>query len=126
MNASLVLLNGKIYTFNREKPRAEAVAVLDEKIVYVGEDKEASKLVGPNTQVINLNGKTVIPGLTDCHVHMASFGRSLSTLNLRDLTSITQLKRLVKEKAESLPPNAWIFGRGWDQEKFVEKRLPTR
>ena len=126
LNASLVLLNGKIYTFNREKPRAEAVAVLNEKIVYVGEDKEASKLVGPNTQVINLNGKTVIPGLTDCHVHMASFGRSLSTLNLRGLTSITQLKRLVKEKAESLPPNAWILGRGWDQEKFVEKRLPTR
>jgi len=126
LNANLVLLNGKIYTFNPKKPTAQAIAVLDEKIVYVGENEEASKLIGPNTKIVDLNGKVVIPGLTDCHVHLASFGKTLSTLNLRNVNSITQLKKLVREKAEKLPPNRWILGRGWDQEKFVEKRLPTR
>ncbi len=126
INASLVLLNGKIYTLDPKKPTAQAVAVLEEKIIYVGKNSEASKLAGPDTEVIDLKGKTVLPGLTDCHVHMAGFGRSLSTLDLRNVTSIAQLKELVREKAENLPRGAWILGRGWDQEKFAENRLPTR
>ena len=126
INASLVLLNGKIYTLDPKKPTAQAVAVFEEKIIYVGKNSEASKLVGPDTEVIDLKGKTVLPGLTDCHVHMAGFGRSLSTLDLRNVTSIAQLKELVREKAENLPREAWILGRGWDQEKFAENRLPTR
>jgi len=126
LNATLVLLNGKIYTFNPDKPKAQAVAVFEEKIVYVGENSEASKYIGPQTKVVDLKGKTVLPGFTDCHVHISGFGRSLFALNLRNVTSIAELKELVKEKAESLPQGAWIFGRGWDQEKFAEKRLPTR
>ena len=124
--ATLVLLNGKIFTLDHKKPTAQAVAISDEKIVYVGEDSEASKLVGPQTEVVNLNGKTVLPGFTDCHVHMASFGRSLSELHLRNVTSITQLRELVREKSQQFPPGTWIIGGGWDQEKFAEKRLPTR
>ncbi len=124
--ATLVLLNGRVYTFNHKKPTAQAVAMFDEKIVYVGEKSEASKLVGPQTKVINLNGKTVLPGFTDCHIHMAGFGRSLSALRLRNVTSITQLKELVGEKSQQLLPGTWILGGGWDQEKFAEKRLPTR
>ena len=126
INASLVLLNGKIYTLDPKKPTAQAVAVLEEKIIYVGKNSEASKLAGPDTEVIDLKGKIVLPGLTDCHVHMAGFGRSLSALDLRNVTSIAQLKELVREKAENLPREAWILGRGWDQEKFAENRLPTR
>ena len=124
--ATLVLLNGKVYTFIHKKPTAQAVAIFDEKIVYVGENSEASKLVGSKTKVIDLEGKTVLPGFTDCHVHMAGFGRSLSALRLRNVTSITQLKELVREKSQQLLPGAWILGGGWDQEKFGEKRLPTR
>ncbi|MFB0567570.1 MAG: amidohydrolase [Candidatus Bathyarchaeia archaeon] len=126
LHATLTLLNGKVYTFNPKKPTAQAVAIFEEKIVYVGEDPEASKLIGPQTKVIDLDGKTVLPGFTDCHVHMAGFGRSLSALNLRNVTSITQLKQLIREKSQQLPPGTWILGGGWDQEKFAEKRLPTR
>jgi len=92
----------------------------------VGENSEASKLVGPQTKVIDLDRKTVLPGFTDCHVHMAGFGRSFSALNLRNVTSIAQLKELITEKSQQLPPGTWILGSGWDQEKFDEKRLPTR
>lgn len=124
--ATLVLLNGEVYTLNHKKPKAQAVAILHDKIVYVGENSEASKLVGPQTKVIDLDGKTLLPGFTDCHVHIASFGRSLSALNLRNVTSITQLKELIREKSRQLVPGTWILGYGWDQEKFAEKRLPTR
>jgi len=124
--ATLVLLNGRVYTLDHKKPTAQAVAVFNEKIVCIGENSEASKLVGPQTKVIDLDGKTVLPGLIDCHVHMAGFGRSLSVLRLRNVTSIPQLKELTREKARQLPRGAWIFGGGWDQEKFAEKRLPTR
>ncbi|RLG98199.1 amidohydrolase [Candidatus Bathyarchaeota archaeon] len=126
LNANLILLNGKVYTFNPKKPKAQAIAVLGEKIIYVGENSEALKLIGPNTETVDLKGRVVLPGLIDCHVHMAGFGRSLSALDLRDVKSIRQLKELVEEKSKTLPVGAWIFGRGWDQEKFNEKRLPTR
>ncbi|UCH70354.1 MAG: amidohydrolase family protein, partial [Candidatus Bathyarchaeota archaeon] len=67
-----------------------------------------------------------MPGFTDCHVHVASFGRSLSALNLRNVTSITQLKEMVTERSQQHSRATWILGYGWDQEKFAEKRLPTR
>ena len=124
--ATLVLLNGRVYTLNYRKPTAQAIAVSDEKIVYVGENSEASKFVGSNTKVVDLDGKTVLPGFTDCHVHVASFGRSLSALNLRNVTSITQLKEIVSERSQQHESDTWILGYGWDQEKFAEKRLPTR
>jgi predicted amidohydrolase YtcJ len=124
--ATLVLLNGEVYTLDHKKPKAQAVAVLHDKIVYVGENSEASKLVGPQTKVIDLDGKILLPGFTDCHVHMAGFGRSLSALNLRDVTSIAQLKELIREKSQQLERGTWILGYRWDQEKFAEKRLPTR
>jgi predicted amidohydrolase YtcJ len=125
-HATLVLLNGKVYTLNYRKPTAQAVAVSNEKIVYVGENSEASKFAGSKTKVVDLDGRTVLPGFTDCHVHVASFGRSLSALNLRNVTSITQLKEIVTERAQQHFPETWILGYGWDQEKFAEKRLPTR
>ncbi|MFB0501442.1 MAG: amidohydrolase [Candidatus Bathyarchaeia archaeon] len=119
-------MNGKVYTLNHKKPTAQAVATFDEKIVYVGENSEASKLVGPKTKVVDLEGKTVLPGFTDCHVHMAGFGRSFSELNLRNVTSIAELKELIREESQQLPVGTWILGNGWDQEKLTEKRLPTR
>lgn len=125
-HATLVLLNGKVYTLNYRKPTAQAVAVSNEKIVYVGENSETSKFAGSKTKVVDLDGRTVLPGFTDCHVHVASFGRSLSALNLRNVTSITQLKEMVTERSQQHSPATWILGYGWDQEKFAEKRLPTR
>ena len=78
LSATLVLLNGKVYTLNREKPKAQAIAIFDKKIVYVGENSEASKLVGPQTKVIDLDRKTVLPGLlTDTFTWLVSEEASL-------------------------------------------------
>ena len=92
--ASLVLLNGNVLTLNPSMPRAEAVAVRDDKILAVGENGKIRRYIGAGTRVIDLEGKTVVPGLTDCHAHMLALGRSSADLDLRNVTSIEELKKL--------------------------------
>jgi len=124
--ADLVVLNGNVITMDDENPRAEAIAVKDGKIVFVGSSREVREFIGDKTQVIDLKGRTVVPGFIDTHIHLIGFGFSLMWIDLRDVTSIEELKRKVKQRAESTPEGKWILGRGWDQEKFVEKRYPNR
>ena len=124
--ASLVLLNGNVLTLNPSMPRAEAVAVRDDKILAVGENGKIRRYVGAGTRVIDLEGKTVVPGLTDCHAHMLALGRSSADLDLRNVTSIEELKKLLKAFADKKRFGEWILGGRWDQEKFAEKRYPTR
>jgi len=124
--ASLVLTNGNILTFNPSTPRAEAVAVYDGKILAVGENNEIKRYINKKTRIIDLKGKTVVPGLTDCHAHMLGLGRFLTALDLRNVESIRELKRKVNKFADKKPKDEWILGGRWDQEKFAEKRFPTR
>ena len=76
-----------------------------------------------DTKVINLNGKTVVPGLIDTHIHVADFGRCLMWLDLSSAESIRDLQSLLKEKAKQTPAGKWIIGRGWNENRFKEKRL---
>jgi hypothetical protein len=124
--ADLVLKNANVLTMNPLQPHAEAVAVKDEKIVALGSNEQVQPWMGKQTQVIDLHGKTVVPGFIDCHAHMRSLGRSLTWINLRDIGSIKEMQRLLKERTRRTPNGKWIFGRGWDQEKFEERRYPTR
>ena len=75
---------------------------------------------------MNLDGKTVVPGLIDTHVHMRGFGRSLTWINLRGVNSIREVQQLLRGQVQKTPEGKWILGRGWDQERFKEKRYPTR
>ncbi len=70
--------------------------------------------------------RLIIPGLVDCHAHMTGFGKSLQTLNLRDVKSIREMQQRLRSHAEQNPEKRWILGGRWDQEKFSEKRYPTR
>lgn len=124
--ADLVLKNAGVLTMNPTKPHAEAIAIKDEKIVAVGTNKQVKSWIGKQTKVINLHGKTIVPGFIDAHVHMRGFGRSLAWINLREVNSIKEMQRLLREHAKKTPEGRWIFGRGWDQERFREKRYPTR
>jgi len=126
IGADLVVLNANIITMNDRQPRAEALAVKNGRIVYVGSSEEAGKYVGEGTRVIDAEGRTIAPGFIDTHIHLIGFGFSLMWIDLRDVTSIEELKRRVRERVKSTPVGKWIIGRGWDQEKFVEKRYPTR
>jgi hypothetical protein len=117
-------LNGNIVTMATAKPKAAAIAIQEHRIAAVGTTSEISRLIGPETIVTDLKGATVLPGFTDCHTHLIQYGLGLNNLNLRNVRSIDELKERVAEKSRD--EVEWILGRGWDQEKFAEKRYPTR
>jgi predicted amidohydrolase YtcJ len=124
--ASLVLLNGKIWTVNEAQPRAEAVACLGSRIVAVGSNDEIRKWVGPATEVIDLGGKLVLPGFNDAHVHFFSGGENLASVQLRDAKSEDEFRKRMAEFAARQPAGRWITGGGWDHENWTPARLPTR
>ncbi len=124
MYADLALLNGHIITLNKNKPLAEALAIKGNKIMKIGRYKEISQYINGKTKVIDLKGKTVIPGLIDSHIHVADFAKTLRWINLEEARSIAEIKNLVRKHAETTLKGKWIIGRGWDEEKLVEKRLP--
>lgn len=111
---------------NPRQPVAQAVAIKKNKIVKVGTTQEIRKLIGKGTKVISLKGKTVVPGLIDTHIHVADFGRCLMWLDLSSAESIKTLQSLLKEKAKQTPAGKWIVGRGWNENRFKEKRLLTQ
>lgn len=126
LSADLVILNANVVTLDSGKPRVEALAVRGGRIIAVGSNSEVGRYVGGETRVVDLKGKMVVPGFVDCHVHMASFGRQLQVLDLRDATSIVEIKRRLRDYAEENPEKSWILGGRWDHEKFAERRYPTR
>lgn len=126
MLADLILINGKVITMNPSQPFAQAVAINAGRVVAVGSNAEIKKHIGKTAKIIDLRRKPLVPGLTDTHVHMADFGLSLSRVNLRGVTSIKGMQKLLQEKVNKSPKGKWILGRGWDQECFREKRYPTR
>lgn len=124
----LVLLNGKVVTVDDDFSVAEAVAVKDGRILAVGPSAEIAEMAGAGTEVIDLEGKTVLPGLIDSHLHMLGTGLAMSIINCRTppMRSIADIVAAVREKAEEAEPGEWIQGRGWDQSKLAEHRNPTR
>ncbi len=126
VSADLVLRNGNILTMNPEQPRAESVAIVGDRIARVGSNSEIAPLVGDDTRVLDLNGKTVVPGFIDTHVHVADFGRTLEWLDLSQANSIQTLQALISEKAARISKGKWILGSGWNQQNLKEKRAPTR
>lgn len=123
--ADLTLVNGKVRTMNPSHPTAEAIAIRRDRIIKVGSNDEVKQFAGNITRVVDLQGKTVVPGFIDTHIHVADFGRFLLWLDLRGTGSITDLQHCLKERAEKTPAGKWIVGRGWNQAHFKEKRLPT-
>lgn len=125
-SADLVLINGNIITINPKQPRAQAIAIKNDKIVEVGTNNEIKPWINKSTKIIDLKGKTVTPGFIDTHVHISEFGRSLTTIDLRGINSIKAIQQKLKEQVQKTPKDRWIFGHGWDQERFKEKRYPTK
>jgi predicted amidohydrolase YtcJ len=123
MSADLALIDGKILTMNPSQPYAEAIAIRKDRIVKVGASEEITQLIGKSTKVIRLNGKTVVPGFIDTHIHVADFGKCSLWLDLTSAESIKELQSLLREKAKQTPTGKWIIGRGWNQNRFKEKRL---
>jgi len=121
----LIISGANVVTLDPAKPRAQAVAISNGKIVDVGADQQILNYATDDTKIIDLNGHTVVPGLIDCHVHMLDFGQSLRQLDLRHVGSIKEMQSKLREYACS-QRHGWILGRRWDQDRFYEKRYPSR
>ncbi len=108
---------------NPDKPIAQAVAIRKNRIIKVGSNQEIKQLVGDLTKIIDINAKTIVPGLIDTHIHVTDFGKSLLWLDLTSANSIFELQNLLKEKAKQTSSGRWIIGRGWNPIRFEEKRF---
>lgn len=118
--ATLILHNGHFFTADSAQMEATAVAIDNDRILYVGDDAGALALKGNNTQVVDLKGAFAMPGLIEGHGHFASLGESLRNLNLLNTTSFAQVRDLLAEKLKTSSPGDWLEGRGWHQEKWTE------
>jgi predicted amidohydrolase YtcJ len=125
-SVTLLLVNGKIWTVNPQQKEAEAVALAGNRIVAVGATSEISKLKQPRTQVIDLQGKRVLPGFDDAHVHFYSGGASLAGPQLRYSKSEQEFRTTLAAFAQRTPKGQWITGGNWDHENWTPARLPTR
>jgi predicted amidohydrolase YtcJ len=118
----LVLFNGKVVTVDDAFSIREAIAVADGKIVAVGGNDLRTRYAA--VRAIDLNGRMVMPGFHDTHIHLR--GQSRRYIDLTETTSLTQLQQQVRDKARELGPGEWITGGGWDEYHFAEKRKPLR
>lgn len=123
--ADAVFLNGKIYTLDERKPFAEAIAVKGERILFMGSNEKVKEKIGEGTKVIDLYGKTVVPGFIDAHVHFFSYGSSLKELNFVGTKSISEILEIVKKNLPNYKKGEWITGHGWDHEDWEKKEFPT-
>lgn len=111
----LLLLNGKIYTMDRALPRAQAVAIEGGRILAVGSNEEVrAQARGGGWESLDLEGKAVVPGLIDCHVHFLDFALGLKRLDFKGVDSLEGALELVRERAQKCRPGEWITGFGWD------------
>jgi predicted amidohydrolase YtcJ len=122
--ADLVLTGGPILTMRPDTPRVEAVAIRGGKIAAAGSAADLSRFVGPATRVVDLHGRTAMPGLVDAHCHLYGLGRALEEISLRGVASVEAAAKLVANAAQGRPEGEWILGRGWDQNLWTPPAFP--
>jgi predicted amidohydrolase YtcJ len=126
INPDLILTHGKIWTVDPSNSVAEAVACRAGRILAVGRASQIEKLAGPHTRIIHLNGRLVVPGFNDAHVHFYTGGADLASVQLRDARSESEFRSRIAAFATTLPPGRWITGGNWDHESWSPPRLPAR
>ena len=123
-DVDLLLFNGNVYTVNEKLPKAEAIAVKKDRIIFVGSNDDARKFRAP--RAIDLHGYTVVPGLTDSHCHIFGIGERELTLNLEGTNTLEDFLAKVKARVAQTPRDKWITGRGWIETFWKPPRFPTR
>ena len=122
---SLILHNARLLTLDDARPAASAMAIVGDRIGFVGDGVEVLQLAGPQTQRVDLAGRTVVPGFIDSHIHLMWFGSSLlREANLVGAGSVEEVLSRLSEVAGRT--EGWIRGHGFDQSKLMERRFPTR
>jgi predicted amidohydrolase YtcJ len=124
--ADLIITNARIWTVDKTRPQAEALAVLGERIVAVGSATEVDTWHGPQTKVLDAHGKLLLPGFNDAHVHFADGGSHLQEVQLKDAATPQEFARRIGERAKTMPKGEWITGGDWDEQKWSPPNLPTK
>ena len=123
--ADLIVINARIYTVDDSRPVVSAMAVRDGRVAFSGSVREAMSLKGATTRVVDLKGRTIIPGMVDAHAHLLGLGQSLASVNLVGTKSYDDVIARVTARAKGVPAGTWIIGRGWDQNQWGDTRFPT-
>jgi len=118
-------VHGKIYTVNEKQPLAETVVIEKNKIIFVGSDLAGMQFIDTQTEIIDLEGKLMLPGFIDNHVHFTYGGLYLLGIDLRPAKSTMEFKSILKEYVEK-NKSRWITGGNWDHENWEVKELPTK
>ena len=124
-HADLVLHGGTVVTVDPATPRAEAIAIRGFEIVAVGSDREIDAYIGPETNLVELEGRLAIPGFIDGHAHYLSLGQAKMILDLTQAATWAEIVEQVAAAARQAEPGDWIFGSGWHQEKWTEVPEPN-
>lgn len=121
----IVLVGGVVHTMDPDQPAAEAVAVVGDRISYVGDRAGIEGRVDDHTRVIELDGQAVVPGMMDTQIHLVELGRRAEIVDLTGTTSREEIRSRMAYACAGAEPGRWIHGTGWDQNDWVDPRFPT-
>jgi len=125
-SSDMIMYNGKIITVDGEFSIAEAVAIEGNTIVAVGKNEDMNPFKGSQTKMINLQGKAVVPGLIDSHIHGSFCAKEINNFSLAEARSINDLLQAVKERVRITEPGQWVISSSsWHESQLSEGRLPT-
>src|SRR6267378_2308303 len=125
-SATLIVTNAAVYTIDKQHPKAEAVAVIGDRIVSVGLRTDIDLWRGPQTKVIDAGGKLLLPGFNDAHVHFIQGGAQLVQVDLVDAASPEEFGKRIAAQVKKTPKGEWILGGRWDETKWPKPELPTK
>jgi predicted amidohydrolase YtcJ len=125
-SATLIVTNAAVYTVDKQHPKAEAVAVIGDRIVAVGSRADINLWRGPQTKVIDAGGKLVLPGFNDAHVHFIPGGAQLDQVQLTDAATPEDFAKRIAVQVSKTPKGEWILGGRWDETKWPRPELPTK
>jgi predicted amidohydrolase YtcJ len=123
--ADTVFSNANVYTGDERQPRAEAIAIKGERIIFVGSTDKARPFITETTRVIDLHGQTVLPGLTDSHCHIFGIGERELNLNLEGTRTRADFFAKVEKRFAETDPGRWVTGRGWIETFWDPPTFPT-
>ena len=125
-SATLIVTNAAVYTVDKQHPKAEAVAVIGDRIVAVGSRTDIDLWRGPQTKVIDAGGKLLLPGFNDAHVHFIQGGAQLEQVQLTDAATPEEFRKRIAAQVKKTPKGEWILGGRWDETKWPKPELPTK
>ena len=127
-HADLIFTGGRVHTVNAANDVVPALAVGGGRILAAGSDADVRALATAGTRVVELRGRSLLPGFVDAHCHLPSIGMAVTSIDCKapGMQSIRALQEAVRARAVSQPPGTWIRGRGYDQSRLAEKRHPNQ